>query len=238
MLKNDYFVVCESGVLDISTRWYKASLFAPQSQSVSFLDQLFGTYRYLLIMKGATIVSALGAILLWSCNTSASNARHHRPHGHHQRAAWPDTPFTVTGRDMISASGVKVVYAGANWPGAADTMLPEGLQYNSISNIVGFIKSLGMNVVRLTYAIEMIDDYYSDSPNQSLQATLTNALGDSNGSAVLQEILKHNPQFSAQTTRLEARSGSATVRLFADCHNPGFRCRCCRVGSSANLDPS
>lgn len=120
-------------------------------------------------------------------------------------ADWPDLPFTVSGRDILSASGAKVVYAGVNWPGAADTMLPEGLQYNSIANIVGFVKSLGMNVVRLTYAIEMIDDYLGDSPNQSLQVTLTNALGDSNGTTVLQEILKYNPQFAAQTTRLEVR---------------------------------
>lgn len=120
-----------------------------------------------------------------------------------RHATWPDTPFTVSGRDILSASGAKVVFAGVNWPGSADTMLPEGLQYNSIANIVGFVKSLGMNVVRLTYAIEMIDDYYADAPNQSLQNTLTHALGPSNGRKVLQRILKNNPQFSASTTRLQ-----------------------------------
>ena len=41
------------------------------------------------------------------------------------RCVWPDTPFTTSGRDMISASGQHMVYAGVNWPGAADTMLPE-----------------------------------------------------------------------------------------------------------------
>ncbi|KAI5359410.1 putative glycoside hydrolase superfamily [Septoria linicola] len=120
-----------------------------------------------------------------------------------KRAAWPDTPFSISGRDIISASGAKVVFAGVNWPGAADTMLPEGLQYNSIANIVGFIKSLNMNVVRLTYAIEMIDDYYTNSPNQNLQNTLTNALGATNGTKVLQQILQNNPQFTAKTTRLQ-----------------------------------
>ncbi|KAK4501893.1 hypothetical protein PRZ48_007702 [Zasmidium cellare] len=120
-----------------------------------------------------------------------------------KRATWPDTPFSVSGRDIVSASGAKVVYAGVNWPGAADTMLPEGLQYNSIANIVGFVKSLGMNVVRLTYAVEVIDDYYANSPNQTLQNTLNHALGSTNGSKVLQQILKNNPSFTAQTTRLQ-----------------------------------
>ncbi|WPH01329.1 Hypothetical protein R9X50_00416800 [Acrodontium crateriforme] len=119
------------------------------------------------------------------------------------RSSWPDTPFTTSGRDIISASGAKVVYAGVNWPGAADTMLPEGLQYNSIANIVGLIKSLGMNVIRLTYAIEMIDDYYANNPDQGLEATLKSALGDTNGERVLGQILAKNPQFNAQTTRLQ-----------------------------------
>lgn len=117
--------------------------------------------------------------------------------------AWPDLPFTVSGRDVLTFSGEKFIYAGVNWPGAADTMLPEGLQYSSIADIVGFIKSTGMNSVRLTYAIEMIDDYYDDSPNQSLQATLTNALGQANGSTVLQQILDKNPQLCAESTRLD-----------------------------------
>ncbi|PIB02826.1 hypothetical protein CB0940_11967 [Cercospora beticola] len=121
----------------------------------------------------------------------------------HRAAAWPDTPFTVSGRDILSASGTKIRFAGVNWPGAADTMLPEGLQYNSIANIVSFIKSLNMNVVRLTYAIEMIDDIFSNSPNQSLQNTLINALGDTNGRKVLAQVLKNNPGFTKDTTRLQ-----------------------------------
>ena len=119
------------------------------------------------------------------------------------RAAWPDLPFKASGRDIVSASGSKIVYAGVNWPGAADAMLPEGLQYSSVEGIVSKIKSLGMNVVRLTYAIEMIDDIYEDSPDQTLQATLVKALGEQNGTTVLSQILERNPQFTADTTRLE-----------------------------------
>lgn len=119
------------------------------------------------------------------------------------RAAWPDLPFKASGRDILSSSGSKVVYAGVNWPGAADTMLPEGLQYNSVANIVSLIKSLDMNVVRLTFAIEMVDDIFDDSPDQTLQATLVKALGQANGTTILGQVLEHNPEFTAETTRLE-----------------------------------
>jgi hypothetical protein len=119
------------------------------------------------------------------------------------RASWPDLPFKASGRDIVSSSGSKVVYAGVNWPGAADTMLPEGLQYNSVAGIVSLIKSLDMNVVRLTFAIEMVDDIYDDSPDQSLQATLVKALGQANGTTILDQILEQNPDFTPEMTRLE-----------------------------------
>jgi hypothetical protein len=90
-------------------------------------------------------------------------------------------------------------------------MLPEGLQYNSISNIARYIKSLGMNVVRLTYAIEMVDDVFEGTNDQTLKGTLANALGSVNGSIVLQKILKHNPQFNSHTTRLEASSNQGST---------------------------
>ncbi len=118
------------------------------------------------------------------------------------RASWPNKPFTTSGRYMKDASGATVTYAGVNWPGAADTMLPEGLQYQSISNILSKIKSLGMNVIQLTYAIEMIDDIY-DGGDVAMQTALTSALGATNGSKVYNQILTHNPSFSTKTTRLQ-----------------------------------
>jgi hypothetical protein len=60
-----------------------------------------------------------------------------------------------------------------------------------------------MNVIRLTYAIEMIDDILSNNENSTLENTLTRALGPQNGSAVLSQILKNNPSFTANTTRLQ-----------------------------------
>ncbi|KAK4629373.1 Glycosyl hydrolase 5 family protein [Fulvia fulva] len=116
---------------------------------------------------------------------------------------WPFAPFTTSGRDIKNSQGDTVTYAGVNWPGAADAMLPEGLQYSSIADIVSKIKSLGMNSIRLTYAIEMIDDIYSNNPNSSLEGTLVNALGQQNGTKVLDQILQNNPDLTATTTRLE-----------------------------------
>jgi hypothetical protein len=120
-------------------------------------------------------------------------------------AAFPGTPFTSSNRDILDTSGNKIVYKGVNWPGAADAMIPEGLQYQSIANIVNGIKSLGMNVVRLTFAIEMVDDIYSNNANSALGNSLNHALGTTNGPKVLQQILKKNPQFSSSTTRLQVR---------------------------------
>jgi hypothetical protein len=121
---------------------------------------------------------------------------------HNGPAQWPYAPLTTSGRWILDAAGHNVTYAGVNWPGAADTMIPEGLQYASLESIVGKIKSLGMNVIRLTYAIEMIDDIYAGGDN-TMKTSFITALGEANGTAVFNEVVKHNPQFSARTTRLD-----------------------------------
>ncbi|KAB5542501.1 glycoside hydrolase superfamily [Coniochaeta sp. 2T2.1] len=119
-------------------------------------------------------------------------------------AAWPNGPFVTSGRWIRDASGTNVTYAGANWPGAADVMIPEGLQYQSIETIVAKIKSVGMNAIRLTYAIEMIDQIYSNGGKDvPISTALTKALGATNGAKVLAQIIAKNPQFSASTTRLQ-----------------------------------
>ncbi|KAH8904512.1 glycoside hydrolase [Coniochaeta sp. PMI_546] len=119
-------------------------------------------------------------------------------------ASWPNGPFVTSGRWIRDASGTNVTYAGANWPGAADVMIPEGLQYQSIETIVSKIKSIGMNAIRLTYAIEMIDQIYSNGGTDiPISTALTKALGATNGPKVLAQIIAKNPQFSASTTRLQ-----------------------------------
>jgi hypothetical protein len=117
-------------------------------------------------------------------------------------SSWPHAPFTTSGRDIKNSLNNTVTYAGVNWPGAADVMIPEGLQYQSIATIVSKIKDLDMNVIRLTYAIEMIDDIY-DGVDSSLKTAFINALGEVNGTKVLEQVLSSNPTFTENTTRLE-----------------------------------
>lgn len=119
-------------------------------------------------------------------------------------AAWPNSPFTTSGRDILDASGAVVTYAGANWPGAADVMIPEGLQYQSVASIVALIKDAGMNVIRLTYAIELIDQIYENGGvDVPVSTAFVNALGEANGTSVFQEVLSKNPTFAENITRLE-----------------------------------
>lgn len=121
-----------------------------------------------------------------------------------ERASWPYGPLVTSGQYMKNTQGENVVYAGANWPGAADVMIPEGLQYQSIQTIVSKIKSLGMNAIRLTYAIELVDQIYDNGGvDISIQTAFTNALGEAEGTAALDKVIANNPSFSASTTRLE-----------------------------------
>ncbi|KAL5444617.1 hypothetical protein PMIN06_008357 [Paraphaeosphaeria minitans] len=112
-------------------------------------------------------------------------------------------PFTTKGRDIYDSNGNFFHYKGTNWPGHQEIMIPEGLQHASIANIVSWIPKFGLNSVRMTFAIEMIDDIYSNNPNQTLEKSVINALGQDNGTLVLEKILKHNPQLTNQTTKLD-----------------------------------
>lgn len=82
-------------------------------------------------------------------------------------------------------------------------MIPKGLQYGSVKSIVEKLQLLKLNVVRLTYAIEMVDDIYDNGGDLTLEATLVKALGLENGTLVLEKILSFNPTFTVNTTRLQ-----------------------------------
>jgi hypothetical protein len=112
-------------------------------------------------------------------------------------------PLSSSDRWIVDANGNHVPIVGINWPGAADTMLPEGLGYSPISCIVQKIYDTGFNAVRLTFAIEMVDDILDNGGDVTLNDTLTRALGQTNGTIMLGRILANNPQFTAETTRLQ-----------------------------------
>lgn len=112
-------------------------------------------------------------------------------------------PLSTKGRDIIDANGDVFHFISTNWPGHQEIMIPEGLGQSSIKDIVSWFPKFGLNSVRLTFAIEMIDDHYSNNPNQTLEKSVINALGQANGTKVLGQILEKNPQFTKDSTRLE-----------------------------------
>lgn len=61
-------------------------------------------------------------------------------------------------------------------------MVPEGLEWASIEDILSQVQSVGFNFVRLTYAIEMVDQIYErNGVDVGLEISMINALGYENG---------------------------------------------------------
>ncbi|TGJ85530.1 hypothetical protein E0Z10_g3280 [Xylaria hypoxylon] len=128
-----------------------------------------------------------------------------------RRASWPNGPLVTSGRWITDATGATVTYVGVNWPGSLETMIPEGLQYQSIETLVSKIKSLGMNAIRLTYATEMIDQYYDNGEKDvTMQKAFVDVLGQDDGMAVYNKVIANNPSFGAETTRLQVYDAIAT----------------------------
>ncbi|KAF2395918.1 glycoside hydrolase family 5 protein [Trichodelitschia bisporula] len=139
-------------------------------------------------------------------------------------AALPPLPLTTSGRWIHDAAGKRVTYAGTNWPGHQEAMLPEGLAHQSAASIAGHITSLGMNVVRLTYATQMVDEHVARGSDVPAKEGLIKALGRENGTRVWGEIRKRNAGLREQAGRLEvfdlvARElGKAGVVVHLDNH--------------------
>ncbi|KAL3477086.1 glycoside hydrolase superfamily [Aspergillus californicus] len=128
-----------------------------------------------------------------------------------------NTPFSVSGRWILDSTNTPVTFAGVNWPGAAEAMIPEGLQYASIESTVSKIKSIGMNVIRLTFPIELVDDIYDKSGDTTVLDSFINALGAENGTTVFGQISSVNPGITNTTTRLEVYDMVAE-----ECNNQGI----------------
>lgn len=90
-------------------------------------------------------------------------------------------------------------------------MVPEGLQYASADEIAEKIASLGMNVIRLGWATQMIDEIYEKGHDTDLRTTFVDSLGEEAGEQVYQEVLRHNPDFTPHTTRLEVCTPTSPV---------------------------
>lgn len=119
-------------------------------------------------------------------------------------SVFPKAPFTSSGRWIRDSEGAIFTYTGVNWPGHIETMVPEGLQYQSIASIVSKIKGAGFNIIRFTFAVQMIDEIYENNGTDiPISTAFTNVLGAENGTRILNQVLTLNPSFTANTTRLE-----------------------------------
>ncbi|KAL8879083.1 MAG: hypothetical protein Q9198_003237 [Flavoplaca austrocitrina] len=117
--------------------------------------------------------------------------------------AFSTKPFYTDGRWILNDDQVNLTYAGVNWPAHGETMVPEGLQNASVAEMVHKVKSLGMNAIRLTFAVQMVDDILDKKSNGQLNTSFISALGKKNGTKVLNDVLVANPSFKSETTRLE-----------------------------------
>lgn len=135
-------------------------------------------------------------------------------HSWDSRARAYGLPYYSRDSNIVDRDGKHVQLHGVNWAGHQEAMIPEGLQYNSIENITSMIHSLGFNVVRVTFATEMVDDLYDNNMKDiTIAESLTRALGATNGTRVFNQILQHNPQFTNETTRLEVSTGAPSSIL-------------------------
>lgn len=101
------------------------------------------------------------------------------------------TPFSTSGNQIIDASGATVRLRCVNWPGSMETLMPEGLQHNSIDNIVQLIKQMNMTCVRLTYSIDA-----ARTENLTVYQSLSRLKLDS----ALQGFMKFNENLINRTT--------------------------------------
>ncbi|KAF2847064.1 glycoside hydrolase family 5 protein [Plenodomus tracheiphilus IPT5] len=152
--------------------------------------------------------------------------------------AFPNAPFKTSTRWVHDSTGANFTYVGVNWPGAGEVMIPEGLQYQSIKSIVSKIKELKMNVVRLTFAIEMIDDIKDHGGDVTVQQAFIKALGNANGAKVWNQVVKNNPQFTTSTTRLQVYDAIAAElakqQIYVHLDNHMSKAKWCCGGTDGN----
>ena len=128
--------------------------------------------------------------------------------------ARPSFPLTAKGLHVVDSAGVSFQFRCANWPGHMESMLPEGIQWTSLDDIVALIVSSNVyNCIRLTYAADMwstVDK--STTARQALMAL--------NLSSQVTAVTKYNPDLidlpliDIQTRVVQACNKANIVVLF------------------------
>lgn len=112
------------------------------------------------------------------------------------------TVLSTSSRWIVNSSGDRVKFRCVNWAGAAETRIPEGLQWQPVATIASWIANQGFNCVRLTYSIDMALD-----PTQSVSASFEYAASSAStgaGTALYPNLyntaVTKNPWLSSATT--------------------------------------
>lgn len=64
-------------------------------------------------------------------------------------SAWPYGPLSTKGRDIVNSRGDVITWAGVNWPMSLETMVPEGLEWASVEDILDDVAGVGFNFIRM-----------------------------------------------------------------------------------------
>ncbi|RMY15882.1 hypothetical protein D0868_00635 [Hortaea werneckii] len=166
-------------------------------------------------MKSSTFATLLGIATAISASSVSFGEEHQwRPEFSKRQSnetSWPYGPLSTRGRDIVNTKGDVVTWAGVNWPGSGETMVPEGLEWSSVDEILDMIQSVGFNFIRLTYAVEMVDQIYaSDGDDVPLDIAMINGLGYTNGTKVTREMVAKNP--AGPKIRLDSKFGTPSQK--------------------------
>ncbi len=100
-----------------------------------------------------TFIAILAAVatLVTSIVGHASDTSHFKALMRRQQNAtsWPYGPFRTRGRDIVNARGEVVTWAGVNWPLSGESMIPEGLEWAGVDEILNRVASVGFNFIRM-----------------------------------------------------------------------------------------
>jgi endoglucanase len=110
------------------------------------------------------------------------------------------TVLSTSSRWIVNSSGNRVKLRCVNWAGAAETRIPEGLQWQPVATIASWVANQGFNCVRLTYSIDM-----ALNPTQSVSASFQYAASSTGAGTALYPNLYNtavtkNPWLSSATT--------------------------------------
>lgn len=172
-----------------------------------------------------------------------ATADHHVSPRADNSSSWPYGPLSTKGRDIVNSRGEVIIWAGVNWPMSGETMVPEGLEWASVDEILEDVVSVGFNFLRMGYAIEMVDQIYDrgglDVP---LEVAMIQALGYVNGTKVTNEIISKNPSWTRETTRFEIWSDIVSaaaekgVFVHPDVHSGKAQWCCSHIDGTAWFD--